>query len=642
MKFNLDKISNIKTKKDLESFKINKPIFYNNYLFHYLIILDKLDILKMERFPVYEYNEENLNGFMLAAKYDNIKILRYLLNEYPEYSSNHNSNNLNFLDFMTDSNKIIKLIDDYPNLDWDYLMKYKNEKNINKYEIIISDLSLENIKKFISRFPNYEKFGILYGIVVNDKITIKDKINLFDTFKDEDLILINVSQKDHVLLFLFEFDEIELFKYFINRNINLNVIIEPSSVFISLFNFIYNQTCSINQPKKYEMLEIFFNRIKDNIDYNYVNGKGMDYINMVLTIKSNHKIIEIIENHILKNAPDESFNKPNINKTTNLFLITQMNFNKYHKYLINRKVDLDFKYKNEKLIDIVSNEWKDFLLKLKPIDKQNIKIDIDEEKYQHYTLFRGHLDDIALYFIYLSKKHKNLFIPKISIDKINDNKLLDINEMPWFIAYNYDNDSFQINNTINIQINNVRRSNLYDYGLLFLSLKYSNNLYHANILLYDFKKLTIERFEPFGSINYDDKLDSILEEELTWNTGFKYLSPDIFLPQPAYQLLSRDNVEKKIGDFGGFCLAWCLWYVEHRIKHPNIESKILNLKTLEKLLKSENYLDEFIRNYGNKLVSQKYKLLKQLNIENKEISDINMNNKNYKKVVLYTNNYFKL
>jgi hypothetical protein len=48
MKLHLDKIINIKSKSDLDKskFDINKPIFYDNYLFHYLIILNKLDILK--------------------------------------------------------------------------------------------------------------------------------------------------------------------------------------------------------------------------------------------------------------------------------------------------------------------------------------------------------------------------------------------------------------------------------------------------------------------------------------------------------------------------------------------------------------------------------------------------------------------
>ena len=40
--------------------------------------------------------------------------------------------------------------------------------------------------------------------------------------------------------------------------------------------------------------------------------------------------------------------------------------------------------------------------------------------------------------------------------------------------------------------------------------------------------MTVERFEPHGNTNIienDNVLDNILEEELTWNTGLKYLRP---------------------------------------------------------------------------------------------------------------------
>ena len=77
MPFNIKKIMEINNVKDLEKYNINKPIFHNNYLFHYLIIFNKLEILKLYDYPVYIYNEDNLDGFMLAAKYSNLKILGY-------------------------------------------------------------------------------------------------------------------------------------------------------------------------------------------------------------------------------------------------------------------------------------------------------------------------------------------------------------------------------------------------------------------------------------------------------------------------------------------------------------------------------------------------------------------------------------
>jgi len=128
MKLHLDKIINIKNKTDLSKFEINKPIFYNNYLFHYLIILNKLDILKLEKFPVHIMNEDKMDGFMLAAKHDNIIILKYLLKEYPEYSQNHNDENLGFINYLSDPSKIISLMKDFQSIDWHYLFKFKSKK----------------------------------------------------------------------------------------------------------------------------------------------------------------------------------------------------------------------------------------------------------------------------------------------------------------------------------------------------------------------------------------------------------------------------------------------------------------------------------------------------------------------------------
>ena len=44
MKLDFKKIINIKNLKDLKKYKLDKPIHFNNYLFHYLIIFNKLDI----------------------------------------------------------------------------------------------------------------------------------------------------------------------------------------------------------------------------------------------------------------------------------------------------------------------------------------------------------------------------------------------------------------------------------------------------------------------------------------------------------------------------------------------------------------------------------------------------------------------
>ena len=114
MKINLLKIGMIKNIDELKKYKINKSIFLNNYLFHYLIITNNLEGLKLKNFKIYKENDENLNGFHLASKYNYIKILNYLIKEYPEYVNNKNSINEYFLHYLSPVNK-------------DYLSIFKNK-----------------------------------------------------------------------------------------------------------------------------------------------------------------------------------------------------------------------------------------------------------------------------------------------------------------------------------------------------------------------------------------------------------------------------------------------------------------------------------------------------------------------------------
>lgn len=74
MKLDFKKIVDIKSINDLKKFKLYDPLFNNNYLFHYLIIFNKLDILKLDTFPIYKEDDNGLNGFFWLL---NIIIYQY-------------------------------------------------------------------------------------------------------------------------------------------------------------------------------------------------------------------------------------------------------------------------------------------------------------------------------------------------------------------------------------------------------------------------------------------------------------------------------------------------------------------------------------------------------------------------------------
>jgi hypothetical protein len=141
--------------------------------------------------------------------------------------------------------------------------------------------------------------------------------------------------------------------------------------------------------------------------------------------------------------------------------------------------------------------------------------------------------------------------------------------------------------------------------------------------------MTIERFEPYGnSMEIEGCIDEVLEEELTWNTGLKYIKPDDYLPVAGFQTVSDENnySNKKSGDFGGFCLAWCLWYLETKIKNPNISSKNLVDKVINKISKLEYKFSEYIRNYSNKINTKRIQYLEAVGIDSRKISDNYMTN----------------
>ena len=62
------KISKIKSKKDIKKYKIDEPLFLNNYLFHYMIMTNNIKGMLVTKHPIYKENNEGLQGFHMAAK----------------------------------------------------------------------------------------------------------------------------------------------------------------------------------------------------------------------------------------------------------------------------------------------------------------------------------------------------------------------------------------------------------------------------------------------------------------------------------------------------------------------------------------------------------------------------------------------
>ncbi len=149
---------------------------------------------------------------------------------------------------------------------------------------------------------------------------------------------------------------------------------------------------------------------------------------------------------------------------------------------------------------------------------------------------------------------------------------------------------------------------------------------HANYLIYDKEINEVERFEPNGSdhpsgMDYKPLLlDEILEKFFKdFDPKIKYISPKMFLPKIGFQLLdSTEKNKKKIGDPGGFCAMWSIWYVDMRITHHNIPRQKLVQKMIKELKERNISFKNMIRNYSNKIIITRDKLLDKakININN--------------------------
>jgi hypothetical protein len=461
-----------------------------------------------------------------------------------------------------------------------------------------------------------------------------DEINIKPINDGVGLILIALDNNDEILV-----------DYLLNRNIDLNYytfIKTNSPLSLALYyDIMNNKNFSEKIFDKLKISDPGFLRTFNNDLNNIIHSCLILRLNRNQLIDYKTKIL-YPELKILKYFDSELWNQLNIEKMSSLEYLVDLDYNIYSKIIIENKIAI-----NPEIIDKLKNLNNSYYKKWINLFEQQPKfiepinnIIIDDSKYTHYTLFQSKFKDIGIFTLYLNDKYKELLIPNMQNFTINnltfdntfpfsDDLITKQTVFPWIISY-YSPTEYYIHPYLNNLINAERYTKNKRFGIVFLSLIYDTVL-HANVLIYDFKNLTIERFEPFGNTSLiENDVDDLLEEELTWSTGLKYLRPKDFLPFAGFQTISDETnlINAKAGDFGGFCLAWCLWYIETRIINSDIDPKTLVLKIINKLNKIEYKFSEHIRNYSNKINQKRINYIKKIGINEKEISNLYLTNDN--------------
>ena len=126
---------------------------------------------------------------------------------------------------------------------------------------------------------------------------------------------------------------------------------------------------------------------------------------------------------------------------------------------------------------------------------------------------------------------------------------------------------------------------------------------HANMLVIDAKKKTVELFEPHGKRSEQTTMDSLegaynISDKLLkkyfekFFSEYKYISPKDYLPSYGFQA--------KIDAYNGLCVTWSTMYLHYRVLNPDSNSKEITKHIKKKvnkdfLLKYAKYIEETVK-----------------------------------------------
>jgi DNA-directed RNA polymerase subunit N (RpoN/RPB10) len=285
------------------------------------------------------------------------------------------------------------------------------------------------------------------------------------------------------------------------------------------------------------------------------------------------------------------------------------------------------------------------------------------KKNRNYGLFNSNTVHYMLYLRYLENKHRNMFIPiqpynrkNIKNDIFFENVVssyVTFNEqekmvkhvkiyrnlfysyLPHTICWIDDDCYYQHHNLQKILIDHNKNIDAMTqrFVVIKISIVISQPVMHANILIYDRQQKKAWRFEPYGTnrVTYKPSMDKIMEELLRSVYGdIEYNDPNSFLRNINFQTVDNEDnaAARNIGDPGGYCLAWCLWFVDTVLSHPEISprslvkhfsrdivSDIISEEEVGHKIRSSNYYLDFIRRYARKLDDEKNIILDELGVK---------------------------
>lgn len=540
-------------------------------------------------------------------------------------------------------------------------------------------------------FYNDNVFTRLVIYTYNKDTYNKDTINkaYIDFFKKNiDLINFDLPEKNPITTYAIIKNRNELAKIFIEQNKGLHnknymyllpINIACSNNNLELVKIILNKDPNINygggeneylpiniaiNNNLFDLLNLLNKYIKD---YNIIDKYRNTYAHYIadrLHFFVQHNLIN--EERQLRNISYNILKKSdidieNIDKyTTRQILASYIRLKKKNNDAKNKDIT-DIKVLLENKIDEQDDEQED------EQDVRNFTL-VKSKKHFNTGLFGADIFYKAFYLIYLHEKYKSdLCIPSKKYSDNEKNKLLymiNLQTINYSAYYNIISNIYYLTlqyltpivfanilwhnkqlHYINPDLFDIIKTTKKRFILLTISLIVAKDFTHANCIIIDTKNNDIRRFEPYGTPNMVDEyeLDNLIHKncEKIFKRKFKYYKPEDYIGNIKFQSVSNDadNNFRKMGDPIGYCLAWCMWYIELKLNNQDIEEKnmvkIASKNILNKYKKYDNPYLYFIRDYSRSLNDEKDKILRKIKINKDELYDINYKQKNLNKIYDY-------
>lgn len=597
----------------------------------------ELDYIKSNLFLIGSNNKIRKNSLRLMLDDQEYKTVESLIKYNQLILEFKNTNQTNLfqmiitIDYFYDL--VLKLLEDLDVIFLTKILTNKDNNFIDSIDLILSIITsnqyilLSDDNTNINNVNIQKQFNQILKILKSIyELDIEDKIFLITR-------LCYYIKNEKLLLSIIKFIEPSNFDIYPDSNLFtcvdylfMNENIKVLEYLIPRINYIYFLNTDIN------LVFEFIKRIKEiSIEKSIHINKLIELLFEILS-KSNIKKIKNIRNEsiLFVMVKDLNLIKDDIVKYLEYFNLDEQNIDGESISSL-----LNLKSKNTKL--------------------NFSSIDINYKKILEKTdigVFSSDIEHNMIYTLIMLRKYKNLSIPWFRQTKEyykKNSELINLSNndfyvmsflknyfyrfntfLPFIIIWKNSNNNYLDPNLILYLKNNLDLEYVYVRLSINITNELGENIRHANILFIDNKNKVVERFEPYGDISFYNsrELNSMLESNLVNVLDYKY---KFVQPYPGFQLRS-DEFEKKnkvYGDPAGFCLAWCLLYLETKLMLLEQKIKINPVKYINWYIINQFHKDfpeiksttetnkymTFIRYYSKKLDSRKVKLLEDINIE---------------------------